>query len=120
MEKEDMKRYSNETVYISSYVRLPENIPSALYNGHIDIGLIINYKTGVIEDNSNTLLTESTRYFLSDLINGYNLYDNDGVEVLVDVIKLRFNGSSQKCIIALLRDIYKKFLKWKDDNNIKW
>lgn len=113
------KNYSDETVYISSYIRLPENIPSALYNGHLDIGLIINYKTGVIEDNSCTLVTLATRNYLNDLIKDYNFYENDGVEPLVSVIKYRFQGSSQKCIIAVLRDIYKKFVKWKLDNNIE-
>ncbi len=118
MLEEFNKNYSDETVYISSYVRLPENIPSALYNGHIDIGLVINYKTGIIEDNGCTLVTKVARNFLNDLIIGYNFYENDGVEPLVDIIKQRFNGASQKCIIAILRDIYKKFIKWKTDNKI--
>lgn len=119
MGEENKKKYSDDTIYISSYVRLPENIPSALYNGQVDIGLIINYKTGIIEDNSCTLVTSVARKFISDLIVGYNLYENDGVEPLVEVIKYRFNGASQKCIIAVLRDIYKKFLKWKVDNKIE-
>lgn len=119
--REDIKKnFSSETMYISSYIRLPENIPSALYNGHIDIGLIINYRTGVIEGYSCTLVTKVTRDFLGDIIVGYNFYENDGVEPLVDIIRYRFNGTSQKCIIAVLRDAYKKFLKWKVDNNINY
>lgn len=119
MREEKPNRYSNETVYISSYVRLPENIPSAHYNGQIDIGLIINYKTGIIEDNSCTLLTSVAREFINELLVGYSIYENNGVEPLVDIIKHRFHGSSQKCIIAALRDIYKKFLKWKVDSKIE-
>jgi len=119
MNEDFNKNYSYETVYISSYVRLPENIPSALYNGHIDIGLIINYKTGIIEDNSCTLVTSVTRKYLNQLIKGYNFYENNGVEPLVDIIKFKFNGSSQKCIIAVLRDVYRKFINWKISNNIE-
>lgn len=108
--------YSDETVYLISYVRLPENIPASLFNGYVGIGLVINYKTGVIEDNSCTLVTKVARNFLNDLIIGYNIYENDGIEPLVDIIKKRFNGASQKCIIAILRDVHKKFLKWKKEN----
>jgi uncharacterized protein DUF3870 len=110
--------YSEDTVYFISYVRLPENIPAALFNGYIGVGLIINYKTGIIEDNSCTLVTDEAKKFLKDIIKGYNIYENGGIELLIDKIKTRFYDASQKCISAILRDVYKKFCKWKVDNNI--
>nr|WP_312578255.1 DUF3870 domain-containing protein [Sedimentibacter sp.] len=110
--------YSEETVYFISYVRLPENIPASLFNGYVGVGLVINYKTGIIEDNSCTLVTAVAKKFLNDLIIGYNIYENDGIEPLIGVIKTRFNGASQKCVAAILRDVYKKFCRWKVENNL--
>lgn len=112
--------YSDETVYFISYVRLPENIPAALFNGYVGLGLVINYKTGVIEDNSCTLITDVAKNFLKDIIMGYNIYENDGIEPLIDKIKIRFHGASQKCLTAILRDVYKKFCKWKCENISKY
>jgi len=119
MQESYNKFYSDDTVYFISYVRLPENIPAALFNGYVGLGLVINYKTGAIEDNSCTLITDEAKYFLKDIIKGYNIYENDGIEPLIDVIKTRFHGASQKCLAAILRDVYKKFCKWKIDNNIE-
>ncbi|WP_326908342.1 DUF3870 domain-containing protein [Sedimentibacter sp. MB31-C6] len=111
--------YNDNTVYFISYARLPENIPAALFNGYVGLGLVINYETGIIEDNSCTLVTKEAKKFLNDLIIGYNIYENDGVEPLINEIKSRFHGASQKSLCAILRDGYKKFCKWKIENHIK-
>lgn len=107
--------YSEETVYIIAYSRLPDNISAYFLNGCVGVGLVINYITGIIEDTSCTLITEEARLFLKGIIRGYNLNDND-IEDLVDIVKKRFHGSSQKSICFVLREVYKKYMKWRTEN----
>jgi hypothetical protein len=64
-------------------------------------------------------VTREAKIFLKDIIRGYNIYENNGIEPLIDKLKSRFYGASQKCIAAILRDVYKKFCKWKIENNIE-
>jgi len=102
-----MGKYSKATVYFSSYAKLPEELPSAHYNRNLDIGLIINFQTGDIEGLSCTLITEDTKEFLKSIIVGYNL--NDGIDILIEELKSRFFGSSQKALCVTLRSIYEKY-----------
>lgn len=111
------KKYNKETVYVISYAKLPENTSAKAVHNMVGLGLVINYVTGVIEDNSCTLLTDEAKDFLKDIIKGYNLYEN-GIDPLIEEVRNRFHGSSQKSICVILKDNHNKFLKWKEENNI--
>jgi hypothetical protein len=41
---------------------------------------------------------------------------NDDIEGLIDVVKKRYNVASLKAVCVALRDIDKKYKKWKLDN----
>lgn len=49
------KKYSPKTVYFSAYAKLPEEIFSAYYYKGMDIGLVIDAKTGEVIDASFTI-----------------------------------------------------------------
>ena len=52
-----MKIYTESSIYLSAHAKLPSDMPSGEVYKSLDIGLIINSKTGEIEDASITLLT---------------------------------------------------------------
>ncbi len=108
--------YSKETVYFIAYSRLPENIPAYTMNGQVGIGLVINYKTGVIEDTSCTLITSEARQFLKEIIKGYNIFENDGIDSLLVEVKKRFHGYSQRSVCVILKEVYNRYKKWELEN----
>ncbi len=109
-----MRHFSDETVYFISYAKLPENISVAKLHHVVGIGLIINYKTGVVEDISCTLLTEEAKFFLKDVIVGFNAHDDD-VETLVKNLCYRYHGMSQKAITVALKGSLDRYMLWKTE-----
>lgn len=113
----NLARYGKNTVYFISYAQLPENISAKKVVGTIGLGLVIDYITDEIVDTSCTLITEEARVFLNDIIVGHNL--SQEIDVLLDEIKFRFNGQSQKAVCVILKDVYRKYFSWKDANSDK-
>lgn len=111
-----MKQYSENTLYISAHAKLPSDMPSGEVYKAVDIGLVINPKTGEIEDMSVTLLTNEAVSFLKQIILGYNL-NEDTIEPLIEKMRRRYYGGSQKAIGVALRLIYEKYLEWRKLNS---
>lgn len=111
------KKYSLETVYFISYAKLPDNMTAGLMHKIVGLGMVINYKTGVVEDISCTLITSVAREFLTDVCIGFNIYDN-GIEALLDQIKFRFHGNSQKSLCVVVKENHKQFIEWKQKNKL--
>ncbi|QZY55513.1 DUF3870 domain-containing protein [Crassaminicella profunda] len=109
-----MKEYSTNTVYFISYAKLPMEISAANMHKVVGVGLIINEDTGIIEDTSCTLITEEARKFIKQVIVGYNVHEN-GIEPLIEKIKKRFHGSSQKAICVAIKGTYEKYMIWKNE-----
>lgn len=109
-----MIKYSEETVYFISYAKLPTEISAANMHRVVGVGMVINYHTGIIEDTSCTLITEEARNFIKQTIVGYNLHD--GVEALIEKIKYRFHGVSQKAICVAVKGTYERYMTWKNEN----
>lgn len=107
------KKYSKDTVYFIAYAKLPSNIAAAKLLDVVGVGLVINTKTGVIEDTSCTLITDEAKDFLKDIIIGYNLHE-DGLDNLIDNISNRFHGLSQKAICVALKSTVERYESWKE------
>lgn len=107
-------RYDENTVYFISYAQLPENISAKKVVGTIGLGVVVDFYTDIVVDTSCTLITEEAREFLKSIIVGYNL--SKGIEDLLEEIKFRFNGQSQKSVCVVLRDVHRKYISWKDAN----
>ncbi len=105
--------YSKETIYISGISKLPTGMPSENVYKSVDVALIINKKTGIIENTSITLLTDVASDFLRSLIVGFNIRETD-IEVLFDEIRERYHGSAQKAIIVAIKKIAEKYELLKD------
>ena len=100
--------YSKDTVYFSASSKLPLGIPSGEIYESLNIGLVINKKTGVIEGTSITLLSSGAVKFLNHLIIGFNLHDQD-IGVLLNEIRTRYFGGAQKAICVAIRQVYEKY-----------
>ena len=107
-----MNKYSENSIYLSGYAKLPLEMPSAEMYKALDIGLIINLDSGEIEDASITLLTDEAKGFLKQIIVGYNLEKNT-IDPLLDKVRKRYFGASQKAICVVLKLIYEKYLSYK-------
>lgn len=112
------KKYNDQTVYFSAYAKLPEEMPSAYCYKGIDIGLVIDTQTGKVVDASFTLITEEARTFLKEIILDHDLH-KEGIDPIIESIKCRFFGSSQKAICVALRGVFEKYQMWlqKDEEN---
>lgn len=56
-----MDRYRRESACFSAHAKLPLDIPPCEGYKVVDISLIVNIQTGVIEDASITLLTQMSK-----------------------------------------------------------
>ncbi len=101
-------KYPEKTIYVSSFAKLPTGIPSESVYKALDVGLIINTETGIIENASVTLLTDVAAEFLRDIIVGFNIKEDD-LETLFDKIKTRYHGSAQKAIIVAIKKVVEKY-----------
>ena len=110
-----MKQYSTDTVYFISYAKLPGEIPAGNMHKTVGVGMIINWKTGIIEDSSCTLLTEEAKAFIKQILVGYNLHEH-GIDPLIEQIKFRFHGQSQKAICVAIKGTYDRYMTWKSEN----
>lgn len=108
-----MKQYSEKSIYLSAYAKLPSDMPSGEMYKAVDIGLIIDPDTGEIEDASVTLLTDEARSFIKQVVVGYNINDGGSIDPLLNKIKARYFGSSQKAICVSLKLIYEKYVSFK-------
>jgi len=109
------KKYSKESVYFIAYAKLPSNISAAKLLDVVGVGLVINSKTGVIEDTSCTLITDEAKEFLKEIIVGHNLHE-EGLESLIDNITNRFHGLSQKAICVALKSTVERYESWREQN----
>lgn len=107
-----MNKYNENCIYFSAHAKLPSDMPSGEVYKAVDVALIIDPDTGTIEDASITLLTNEAVSFLKQIIIGYNLNENS-VEPLLEKIKNKYFGNSQKAICVSLKLIYEKYLEWK-------
>lgn len=110
------KLYSDDTVYFISYAKLPSTISAAKLLEVVGVGLVINVKTGVIEDTSCTLITDEAKRFLKEIIVGHNIHKEEGIDKLIDEVQNRFHGLSQKAICVAIKATIERYETWKIEN----
>jgi len=95
-------------IYVSSFAKLPAGIPSENVYKVLDIWLVINQQTDVIEDISITLLTDVAVKFLSEIIIGSKVNEQN-LTIIIKEISGRYHGSAQKAVIAALKKVFEKY-----------
>lgn len=106
--------YSRDAVYFISYAKLPSGIAAQKLLDVVGVGLMVNHKTGVIEDVSCTLITDEAKQFLKEIIIGFNLHESP-LDDLIESIEFRFHGLSQKAITVALKGTCERYFKWKNE-----
>jgi hypothetical protein len=111
------KRYDEHTVYIMSYVKIPESTPAGMNYGFVAVGFIIDYTKDIVIDSSITFISDELRVFFKDLTVGFNMKTD--IEELISIVKRRFIVASLKGVCVAIKDIDKKYKQWKYDNFIQ-
>ena len=109
-----MKIYNKDTVYFIAYAKLPTEISAAHVHKVVGVGMIINKETGIVEDASCTLVTPEAISFIKQIIVGHNLH-KEGIEPIIEGIKQRFHGASQKSLWVASKGTYEKYVMWKKE-----
>lgn len=101
-----MNKQIADEIFISGYAKLPGDITASNLYKVIAVGLLIETKTGIIKKSECTLATSVSRGFLTELINGTNINDEDK---LIHIIEISYFGSAKKSLIAALVNCKKKY-----------
>ncbi|HET7578877.1 MAG TPA: DUF3870 domain-containing protein [Bacillales bacterium] len=98
--------YGNETVFIVGDAKSPENNPITKQYQAFFITFVIDRKTGEIVDAECAATVALTKRFVSELLIGKSILDNEAVSAEV---KSRYFGSSQRAILVAFKDAQKKY-----------
>lgn len=102
-----MEKYHKKTLYLVGDAKTAINNPiTTQYNAYF-IALIIDAEKQTIIDVGVSTILEETRQFVKSIFVGYSM--NEGEMPLIEEIKLRYYGSSQKALIVAWKDAYKKY-----------
>ncbi len=100
--------YSPDTVFITGQARPAKEDAISLVHGVFYLGLIVNRKTGRIEDaQCNTILPMTDR-FVHSLIVGKRL--GEDMEELEKIIRSRYFALTQRALLASLKDARNQYL----------
>jgi len=97
----------NETILISSHVKLPENMASQEAYKFLAIAVEVNLHTGVIMRADVSLITDLGRDFISRIVYGYNM--NDGVDGLLEIFDRRYFGAARRALDAGVKLLFQKY-----------
>jgi len=109
LQRED--NYGPDTVFIMAYVNIPESTPVGKVYGVVAIGFVIDSRTDIVVDSSITFLTAESKAFFTEMTRGFNM--SRDIEELNDIIKRRFIVASQRAVCVAVREVDKKYKKWK-------
>jgi hypothetical protein len=99
--------YEKQTVYIVGNSKTnTENAITAQYNSFF-IGFVVDVNNGTIVDVSCSATIRTTEEFVNSLFIGEKIDQNE--VALVEKVKKRYHGSSQKAIIVAYKDAVKKY-----------
>lgn len=102
-----MNKYNKNTLYIVGDSKTAINNPITVqYNAYF-IALIVDSENKVIIDVGVSTMLQETREFVKSIFVGYQM--EKGQNPLIEEIKGRYHGSSQKALIVAWKDAYKKY-----------
>lgn len=111
-----MGKYHKNTLYIVGDSKTTLNNPiTSQYNAYF-IVLIIDIEKEVIIDMGVSTILQETRDFIKSIFIGYSMGEGQGP--LIEEIKDRYYGSSQKALIVAWKDAYKKYQQIRKKKNI--
>lgn len=97
---------SARTIYLTGEAKAPSNNPITSKWGLFFIGLVVDTETHVIVRADCTATLGLTREFVSHLLVGRSVLDDDTTTA---AIAARYHGSSQRALIASVRSAAAKY-----------
>jgi hypothetical protein len=94
------------TIYLTGEAKAPTNNPITERWGLFFVGLVVDTGTHVIREAACTATLPLTTAFVAELLVGRSLLDDDA---LVETITERYHGSSQKALVASVRNAATKY-----------
>lgn len=97
----------NNQILVCGYAQLPKG--TALYEQYkmIEVVLIINEQTRMIEGAEFTVLTKQTNDFLNSLLIGYDM--EQGAEFIIQMLKRKVFMLSQGAVIQAIRNAFDRY-----------
>ena len=102
----------DKKVLFSGYAKLPTGITASEMYKVIGIIVVVDMKTGFIENADCTLATKTARDHVCRHIVGYNL--SNGLEGLQEILEDVYQGSAKKAVTTAIRIIYDKYKSYKN------
>lgn len=102
-----MEKYHKKTLYVVGDAKTAVNNPITTHYNAYFIALIIDEESEDVIDVGVSTILEETKQFVKSLFIGYCM--SNGEKPLIDEIKRRYYGSSQKALIVAWKDAYKKY-----------
>ncbi|MEL7565692.1 MAG: DUF3870 domain-containing protein [Dehalobacterium sp.] len=102
------------TIILVGHGALPQGMAAKGIYDHLAIVTEIDCKYGVIVNAQCTLITELANNVINNILKGYCL--QDGIDPLINEIINVYRGAAKNAVIASLKDLYREYLKYKDNN----
>jgi hypothetical protein len=96
----------DNTIFITGYARLPQGIAAEELYSVIAVGLVIDIRTGEIIEADCSLVTDTSRRFVRDMIEGENI---NNIDEIIAKIKARYFGSARKALISAVKMCQEKY-----------
>ena len=98
--------FDKDTIYIVGDAQSSSSNPITQQFNSFFIGLVVDTTNHKILEASCSSMIQLTSEFARSLFVGHSILD---VEAVAEEIRLRYFGSSQKTLIAALKDAHKKY-----------
>ncbi len=99
-------------VLFIGHAKLPMGSAARDISEILALSCIVEPKYGVILDVSDTLLTDSAKALLQDILVGQNLLE--GLNAALDELRFRYHGAALPAIEAALKDVQAQWRRWSE------
>ncbi len=97
---------NDNSIFITGYAKLPHGITASSLYSVIVVGVVLDSKTGIVEDVDCSLVTSTAKKLIKDLVVGRNILDYDGI---VELLTERYHGSARKALMSAFKIINEKY-----------
>lgn len=96
---------------ISGYAKLPNNITAEVVFDTMVIVALFDRRSGIILQAEPSMVTELSKRFVAELMEGYNL--NDGPDALIAAFEDLYLGNAKKALETAIRMIFTRYQEYR-------
>lgn len=102
---------STKTVVLVGHAAFPQGMAAKGVYDHLSIVTEIDRVHGVVVNVECNMITDLANNFINNLLKGYCL--EDGIDPLISEVISMYRGAARNAIIASLKDLDRKYIKYK-------